>query len=124
VGRAVWSCLVAFVLALVVCAVVVIVRDNTGGAEAAPSGGSSGAAASDIEAKNIAFVPPALTVNKGAEVTFTNRDSVPHTLTADDGGVDTGTVEPGKAAKITVSEPFAYHCEIHPSMKAKIELSG
>ncbi len=117
VGRVTWSAIVLFVLALAVSAIAVIVRDNTKGAEAAPTGAA-------IDAKNIAFVPATLTVNKGAEVTFSNKDSVPHTLTADDGSLDTGTIEPGKAAKITVSKPFAYHCDIHPSMKAKIELSG
>jgi plastocyanin len=120
-GRVLWSAIVLFVLALAVCAAVVVVRDNTGSAAAAPTDPAKGAT---VDAKNIAFVPGTLTVNKGAEVAFTNSDSVPHTLTADDGSVDTGTVQPGKAAKVTVSKPFAYHCEIHPSMTAKIELSG
>ena len=51
-------------------------------------------------------------------------DAVPHTVTADDKSVDSGVLGPGKTFKVAVSKSFAYHCEIHPSMKAKIELAG
>ena len=46
---------------------------------------------------------PSLAVNNGSVVTFTNRDAVPHTVTADDGAVDSGIIQPGKAFKVTVS---------------------
>jgi plastocyanin len=116
-GRVLWGAIVAFVLALAACAVVVVVRANTGSARAAPSGAA-------VDAKGIAFVPASLTVKTGTEVTFTNRDAVPHTITADDGSIDSGILQPGKSFKVKASKPFAYHCNIHPSMKAKIELSG
>ena len=116
-GRVIWAAIVCFVLALAVSAVTVIVRDNTGSASGAPS-------VAAVDLKNIAFVPTTLAVNKGAEVTFTNKDAVPHTVTADDKSVDSGIIPPGKSFKLTASKAFTFHCEIHPAMKAKIELSG
>jgi plastocyanin len=43
--------------------------------------GASGAEeASLIEIENFAFDPPALTVQAGARIVFTNRDPVPHSI--------------------------------------------
>ena len=49
----------------------------------------------------------------------------PHTVTADDGSFDTGKIDPGASATITVDTAgtFAYHCNFHPSMKATITVT-
>jgi plastocyanin len=67
------------------------------------------------------------TVAAGAEVTFTNDGDVPHTMTADDGGFDTGTVGPGDQA--TVAAPgeagdYPFACTIHPAMTATLTVEG
>jgi plastocyanin len=78
----------------------------------------------NVEIKNMAFSPADLQVKIGDTVTFTNNDSVAHTVTSDTGTFDSGTIEPGKSYTKTfdTAGTFAYHCTIHPSMKAKIEV--
>lgn len=58
-------------------------------------------------------------LSAGQQVLVTNNDSVPHTLTADDGSFDTGLLQPGDQAVITVpnsSGEFSFFCEVHPAM--------
>jgi len=76
-----------------------------------------------VTIKDMKFAPAALTVAVGDTVTFVNDDKVPHTATAQ-GAFDTGTIEPGKGAKVTFSAPgnFAYVCAIHPAMKGAIKV--
>jgi plastocyanin len=66
----------------------------------------------------LAFAPSSLTVDNGDTVTWSNGDTVSHTVTADNGTFDTGTIAAGATASVTFSVPgtFAYHCTIHPSM--------
>ena len=54
-------------------------------------------------------------VAAGGTVTVTNNDTVPHTVTADDDSFDTGTIQPGDSAVITVDAAgtFAFHCNFH-----------
>ena len=56
---------------------------------------------------------------------MTNDDGAAHTLTADDGKFDTGRLDGGKQATITIDEPgtYAYHCDIHNYMTGVIEAS-
>jgi plastocyanin len=52
-------------------------------------------------------------------VTVTNEDSIAHTATSDDGhSFDTGNVDPGSSATLSVSKPgsYPYHCSIHSFM--------
>jgi plastocyanin len=90
-----------------------------GGGDAAEQGEED-----EVYAKDFAFSPKTLTVEKGATVTFENQDGTAHTFTGDDGSFDAGTVEPGKKATHTFDEAgsFSFHCEIHPSMKGTIEV--
>ena len=75
-----------------------------------------------MKISNFAFVPATVPVKSGAKVTVTNNDTTAHTATADDGSFDTGTLDRGASKTITVgkSGTVAYHCTIHPFMKAKI----
>lgn len=120
-SRAVWTVLVPFCLLLAVLAVVVMVRENIGSADDA-------AAVLDevptVVMEDLAFGPKTLTVAQGAEVLFDNKDVAPHTVTADEGSTDSGVIDPGKAFELVVNESFSYHCAIHPSMTAEIELEG
>jgi alcohol dehydrogenase (cytochrome c) len=64
-------------------------------------------------------------IDPNNKVTFTNKDSVAHTATADDGSFDTGNIQPGASKSVTVKGQgtIAYHCTIHPWMKAKLMVS-
>ena len=89
-------------------------------ASAAPAQAPAGGAAVTIQ--GFAFSPTTLTVAVGATVTWTNDDTTTHTATADDGSFDAGKIAPGQTATATFSKAgtFAYHCTIHPQMKATI----
>jgi plastocyanin len=67
-----------------------------------------------------AFGPSSVTVAKNTTITWQNKDNVAHTATADDGTWDTGSIAPGASKAITFATAgtFAYHCTVHPMMKA------
>jgi plastocyanin len=124
VSRAVWTILVPFCLVLAVLAVVVIVRENTSSASDEPAAAVAADTAPTVTMEKLTFSPPTITVRRGAEVLFDNKDVAPHTVTADEGDQDSGIIDPGSAYRLTVNKPFEYHCAIHPSMTAKVELEG
>ena len=75
-----------------------------------------------VSISNFAYHPGTVTVNPGTKLTFTNHDSTAHTATVTGGGFDTGTVNPGKAATVTVTKPGTYQftCQFHPFMHGTI----
>ena len=80
------------------------------------------AAGHAVSIKGMKFNPPALTVASGDTITFTNDDGMPHTATAGDGAFDTGRLNKGESATVTVSATgeHAYKCLVHPSMKGTV----
>ena len=73
-----------------------------------------------------AFGTNPLNVMAGAEVTWTNNDSIPHTVTSDTGEFDSNTLEPGQTFSHTFDNAgtFPYHCQIHPTMSGTIQVNG
>lgn len=70
-----------------------------------------------------AFVPGELTITVGDTVTWTNSDTVPHTVTSDDGGpLDSGIIDGGGSWSYTFTEPgtYSFYCEVHPSMQGTV----
>lgn len=92
------------------------------GGETAPSGDAVRSARVEIE--DFAYDPDPVTIEEGGKVTWINRDSVPHTATAEDGSFDTGTLEEGKLGSESFKEPgaYAYTCTIHPRMEGTVEV--
>jgi plastocyanin len=87
----------------------------------------SSAGASDVQVKiiNFSYDPVDLSIASGTTVTWTNDDSVPHTITSDDGVWDSGVIAPGGTFTYTFEQAgtFAYHCTIHTFMKASVEVT-
>lgn len=87
--------------------------------EATPQGQPS-----DIEISGFKFSPQTLTVKAGQIVSVTNRDSVSHTVTADDGtSFESGLLGKDQSGTITApSKPgnYPYHCAPHPNMKGTL----
>ena len=83
--------------------------------EVTPSGTS-------VSISNFSFQPAELKVKAGQEITFTNNESVIHTITADDKSFDSGNVKRGGSFKHTFDKTgtFSYHCSLHSTMKGKI----
>lgn len=75
-----------------------------------------------VAVANFAFSPASLTVKVGTKVTWTNNDSVTHTVTENQGAFDSGQLPPGKSFSFTFTKAgtYSYHCNIHPSMTATI----
>lgn len=97
-------------------------QTESGGNAPAPSG--KAVRAEKVEIVDFAYDPDPVTIAEGGKVIWINRDSAPHTATADDGGFDTGTLEEGKLKSETFKEPgeYTYFCEIHPSMHGTVEV--
>lgn len=76
-----------------------------------------------VAIESFAYSPATLTVKKGTTVTWTNKDSAPHTVTVDSGsGPASGNMSKGDTYSFTFNDvgTFNYHCKIHPSMTAKV----
>ncbi len=95
-------------------------------AATAPSSSAPASGGSDVTIVNFAFSPDALTVKAGTKVTWTNKDTTAHTVTADDGSFDSGPINPGMTFSFTFKQAgtVSYHCSIHPNMKAKIVVTN
>jgi plastocyanin len=87
------------------------------------------------EGDKLRFDPAELEVQAGSTLVVANIGGKPHTLTADDGSFDTGTITPGAeggrfagtSATLTLSKPgrFPFHCEVHPAaMKGVLTVTG
>ncbi len=77
--------------------------------------------------KNFSFQPSTLTVSAGTTVAWENQDSTSHTVSSDAKGLfDSGALAPGDEFSFTFNTPgsYGYHCNIHPSMKGTIVVSG
>lgn len=97
---------------------------ETDDAAAAAEGQASGQeqVAVDIVDIEQAYQPSSATVTAGGEVTWSNVDDIPHTVTAEDGTWDSGNLEPGADFSFTAEEPgtYDYVCSIHPSMQGQL----
>jgi plastocyanin len=74
-----------------------------------------------VTISNFAFDPTNISVSSGDIITFTNKDTVTHTITAYDGSFNQ-TVDAGQATEVKIIKAgtYDYHCSIHPSMKGSI----
>jgi plastocyanin len=97
-----------------------------GGYGGGPTTSAAGTPASGtaVAIVNFAFSPATLTAKVGQQVTWTNKQGVAHTVTAD-GGAFTHPMPPGArfSFTFTTAGSFAYHCMIHSSMHATIVVS-
>ncbi len=68
------------------------------------------------------YVPAKITIPKGGEITWVNKDSAVHTVTEDNEDFDSGDLDKGNkfSKKFTDSGTIKYFCTIHPYMKGTI----
>jgi plastocyanin len=69
------------------------------------------------------FVPKFISIPIQSIVTWTNDDSIQHTVTSDEEGLfDSGPLSPGDTIDNAFDTPgeFGYHCSIHPWMTGRI----
>ena len=92
------------------------------------SSGSSPTATDTVTIENYAFSPESITVKVGTKVTWTNKDSVGHTVTADKPSADAPNSDvfmQGKSYSFTFTKAgtYNYHCTPHPYMKATVTVT-
>lgn len=69
------------------------------------------------------MVPTSITVKKGTEITWTNRDNQVHTVVGT-GGIESGNLQGGASYSKTFSTvgSFDYHCGVHPVMQGTVNV--
>ena len=76
------------------------------------------AATYQVTIQGFAYDPASFNVAAGDTIIFVNADSAPHTATAEDGAFDTGRIDPGQSARVTIpAGTHPYFCTFHPGMK-------
>jgi plastocyanin len=72
--------------------------------------------------RGFSFQPDVVKIKVGAKVTWTNDDTVAHTVTGDTNSFASGNLQPGGSFSFTFTRPgtYAYHCSIHPSMHGSV----
>jgi amicyanin len=75
-----------------------------------------------VTIQNFAYSPATLTVPVGTTVTWTNEDSVRHTVTTRTSLFDSGLLSQGQTFSYTFNQKgtYDYYCTVHPYMTGKI----
>lgn len=88
---------------------------------------AAGGATVEVGLKGIQFDPDSVTVKVGGTVNWTNKESVPHDVTKEDGpGPDfssgSGNMKEGDTYKQTfkAAGTINYVCTVHPNMKGSV----
>ena len=93
-----------------------------GGRDSSSEAERQGSAAEVITIEDFAYAPGNLRIPVGAKLTWTNRDSAPHSATDTGGTWDTGVLAKDESATLTFASAgtFDYFCSLHPDMKARV----
>ncbi len=124
------------VVVLVILAIIVAIALGMGGKKTSNSGTTNNssssnpatpnAAATDqVTIQNFAYTPATIAVKVGTKVTWTNKDSVNHTVTADTASTSapaSGSIAQNEAYSFTFNKAgtYAYHCAPHPYMHGTV----
>ncbi|HEY6580546.1 MAG TPA: cupredoxin family copper-binding protein [Rubrobacter sp.] len=88
-----------------------------------PTAASSQHPTRTVVIQNFRFKPGQITIKRGTRVRWINRDSAPHTVTANKAGsFNSGHLSSGQRYSHTFKTvgKKAYHCEIHPFMRGSV----
>jgi plastocyanin len=110
--------------------------NTTGGGAGGAAAGGGGTTLAILEGSSIQgspdYDPDELTVAAGSEVTVTNDDTLPHTVTSGTGptdpnsaqSFDTSLINGGESATLSLAQVAAgqydYYCMVHPYMTGKL----
>ena len=88
----------------------------------ASTASTSTASQNPVAIQNYAFSPSTLTIQKGANVTWTNYDSVQHHVVSDSSAFSSPLLNKGDTYthQFNNTGSFSYICSIHPYMKGTI----
>lgn len=79
-----------------------------------------------VSITGLKYRPATVEVGVGDTVTWTNNDDREHTVTADDGGFDSGKLRPGKSFSRKFDKPgrYAYGSDPSPRTKGVVVVKG
>jgi plastocyanin len=88
----------------------------------APISAAPAARGAEVEINNFAFSPSTLTVPVGAQVTWTNKDEIPHNVVSPDKTIKSKVLDTNEKFTFVFTQPgtFTYICTIHPRMRGTI----
>jgi len=75
-----------------------------------------------VRIENFKFVPERLEVAAGDTVVWTNKDFLPHSVTASEARVESGDLAPNKTWRFVARKKGEMHyiCRLHPVMKGVV----
>ena len=79
-------------------------------------------ATNEVSIDNFMFTPMELTIAPGAQVTWVNKDDVPHTIVSVDHKFKSQALDTDEKFSFTFRDPgtYEYFCSVHPKMTGKI----
>ena len=83
---------------------------------------SSPAEGAEVKIDNFTFTPETITIPAGTQVTWTNRDDIPHNVVSEDKSIKSKVLDTDEKFSFTFTKPgtYSYFCSIHPKMKGKV----
>jgi plastocyanin len=87
---------------------------------------TSGGRAADITIDNFSFSSPTMTVAAGTEVTWVNRDDMPHTVVSVAKTFASPVLDTGERFSYRFATPgtYEYYCSIHPRMVGTVVVTA
>ena len=75
-----------------------------------------------VRIEGMKFVPERVEVAVGDTIVWTNKDIVPHSVTAPEAKVESGELQQGKSFEFVAKKKgeMAYLCRLHPVMKGTV----
>jgi plastocyanin len=106
-----------YVASITVILAMMLARLTTLGAVADAKPGGA-----EVKIDNFSFAPAVLTVPVGTQVTWTNRDDIPHNVVTDDATIKSKVLDTDEKFSFTFGKPgtYSYFCSIHPKMKGTV----
>src|ERR1700691_2763445 len=79
-------------------------------------------ATNEVSIDNFSFAPMEMTISKGTQVTWVNKDDVPHTVVSVDHKFKSQALDTDEKFSFTFQDAgtYAYFCSVHPMMTGKI----
>jgi plastocyanin len=78
--------------------------------------------APEVSIDNFSFTPMEMTIPAGSQVTWINKDDVPHTVVSVDHKFKSRALDTDEKFSFTFPNPgtYEYFCSVHPKMTGKI----
>lgn len=84
--------------------------------------GAPEATGTEVKIDNFAFNPAVITVKAGTQVTWINKDDIPHTVDSSEGKFKSAALDTDEKFEFKFSEPgeYPFFCRMHPKMTGKV----